>query len=57
MKLPEVTISTRDLLPLWRTVDQAKKRFGPSDDCGVVSSHEAGRDSFWLHRAPVSKGG
>jgi len=32
----------------------AKKAFGFSDDCKVVSCYEAGRQGFWVHRCLIA---
>ena len=50
------TIRARDLHTLWHEVARAKKRFGLSDDAGVYSCYEAGRDGFWLHRCLLAHG-
>lgn len=44
------TIKARDIEAIKREIRAAKKRFGLSRKCRVVSCYEAGRDGFWLHR-------
>jgi transposase len=39
-----------DVLAVGKQIGLAKKRFGLSESCRVVSCYEAGRDGFWLHR-------
>jgi transposase len=50
------TMRARDLRALWDEIARAKKRFGLSDDAGVYSCYEAGRDGFWLHRCLLAHG-
>jgi len=52
----EVTIPSRDVEVLARTVKTAKEKLGLPADCRVVSCYEAGRDGFWLHRCLLSIG-
>ena len=50
------TIAGGNLLELASEIAAAKKFFGLSRDCRVLSCYEAGRDGFWLHRALVEAG-
>lgn len=43
-------IAARDCHALETEIEAAKRRFGLSPGCAVVSCYEAGRDGFWLHR-------
>ncbi len=56
MKRRLVTINARDLEQLQEEIEKAKLRFGLSDDVGIVSCYEAGRDGFWLHRYLLNSG-
>lgn len=44
------SIAARDLEAVKKEIRAAKKRFGLSAECLVISCYEAGRDGFWLHR-------
>ena len=50
------TIKARNLEGLKREIEQARVRFGLSEDAGVLSCYEAGRDGFWLHRYLEAEG-
>ena len=50
------TITARDLTTLAHELRTAKARFGLASDAPVVSCYEAGRDSFWVHRALTTLG-
>ena len=50
------TIKARDLEALDKEIKTAKQKFGVTEDTGVVSCYEAGRDGFWLHRYLLSNG-
>jgi transposase len=49
------TVEAGDLVTLAKAIQLAKKRFGLSERCRVMSCYEAGRDGFWLHRYLVSQ--
>lgn len=51
-----VTIRPRDLIALSEAFGKARKRLGLTDDCGVFSCYEAGREGFWLHRQLTEMG-
>lgn len=55
-KMRFITIGARNLEQLQEEIEKAKLRFGLSDDVGIVSCYEAGRDGFWLHRYLLSCG-
>ena len=55
-KVRFITIGARNLEQLQEEIEKAKLRFGLSDDVGIVSCYEAGRDGFWLHRYLLSCG-
>jgi transposase len=47
----QVTIPSRNLERLGEEILKAKRRFGLEESVAVRSCYEAGRESFWLHRA------
>jgi len=49
-------IKARHLEGLRREIEQARVRFGLSEDADVLSCYEAGRDGFWLHRYLEAQG-
>jgi transposase len=49
-KLRFTAIDARDLSELKEAIRKAKLHFLMTDDIGVRSCYEAGRDGFWLHR-------
>ena len=51
-----VSINARNLEQLQEEIEKAKLRFKLSDDVGIISCYEAGRDGFWLHRYLLSCG-
>ena len=55
-KVRFISIVARGLKQLGEEVEKAKKRFRLVEGVRVLSSYEAGRDGFWLHRYLVSKG-
>lgn len=50
------TVPAGDLARLSEELPLARKRFGLSPDCPVVSCQEAGRDGFWIHRHLEAQG-
>ncbi len=52
----ERMIVAGDLNSVKAEIAAAKKRFGLSEDAGVLSCYEAGRDGFWLHRYLIQLG-
>jgi len=44
------SLEGRNLAGLMEEIRLARRRFGLSDEVGVESCYEAGRDGFWLHR-------
>jgi len=46
----QVSIPARSQQRLGVAMDRARKRFGLSEGCEVVSCYEAGRDGFWVDR-------
>ncbi len=52
----QTTVRARDRAGLKTAVGRARKRFGLSETCRVVSCYEAGRDGFWLDRWLKSEG-
>jgi len=51
------SVEGKNLPALSKAIDQAKKKFGLTEDCPIVSCFEAGRDGFWLHHHLESIGG
>lgn len=50
------SVKARDGRGVLHEVGRARKHFGLSSSCRVVSLYEAGRDGFWLHRYLVASG-
>lgn len=55
-KLRRRRITSWDLAALEREIARAKQRFGLSEDAGVMSCYEVGREGFSVHRALESLG-
>ena len=55
-KVRTVTITAQDWEAFDREMSQGCKRFGMGAKADIVSCYEIGRESFWLHRALVSRG-
>ena len=58
-KMPRVrivTIGAQDWEALNQELERARVRYGLEKTAGVMSCYEIGRESFWLHRALVSRG-
>jgi transposase len=58
-KMPRVrivTIGAQDWEALNQELERARDRYGLEKMAGVMSCYEIGRESFWLHRALVSRG-
>jgi transposase len=55
-KVPTVTIAAQDWNGLDRELNRARVRWGLGPQARVVSCYEIGRESFWLHRALLSRG-
>src|SRR5579884_3584587 len=51
-----VTIAAQDWEALSRELGRARLRYGLEAEAKVISCYEVGRESFWLHRALVSRG-
>ena len=55
-KVLEASTDARDVERLMQVIDRARRRFGLSAQCPIVSCYEAGRDGFWLDRWLGTKG-
>src|SRR5689334_1813894 len=51
-----VRVGAQDWEKLEQELKRARHRFGLAEQTRVVSCYEIGRESFWLHRALVSRG-
>lgn len=49
-RAPYMKIPRKDAPRLAAAIASARKKLGLPDECRVVSTYEAGRDGFWIHR-------